>query len=316
MTRSDRATDRDGTQAHDGPSVSPERAFLSPRAATLERGEMAKSVLITGANSGIGRAAAELLAARGYRVFATMRDLDKGRDLEKAAKDNGWDLKPLQLDVRDEASVKAAFAQAGDLDVLVNNAGFEVWGPLDEMTVDDLVDQFETNVYGPFRCIRAVLPAMRTRGGGVIVNLSSVAGRVAAPLNGAYAASKWALEALSESLHYEVGHFGVRIHIVEPGAIETSFPANRRLVGAGAGDEASPYREMVTQWQEAQGRLIPGGQRTQPSVVAEVILEAIETGDKLRYPAGQDAQMVLMARRQMDDETFESTMRQRLGLTW
>ena len=278
---------------------------------------MAKqTVLITGSNSGIGRATAELLAGRGYRVIATMRTLDKGRDLAEAASNNGWALALVPLDVRSDESVREAFRQAGEVDVLVNNAGFEVWGPIEEMTTDDLADQFETNLYGPFRCISAVLPGMRERGGGVIVNVSSVAGRVAGPLNGLYAASKFALEALSESLHFECGHFGVRVHIIEPGGVETAFASNRRLVGAAAGDESSPYRPLVTQWQEAIGRLAADTGRSQAGAVAEVILEAIEKGDKPRYPAGPDAQMVLMARRQMDDQTFESTMRQRLGLTW
>jgi len=278
---------------------------------------MAKqTVLITGSNSGIGRATAELLAGRGYRVIATMRNVEKGRDLAEAASGNGWDLSLLPLDVRSDESVREAFRQAGEVDVLVNNAGFEVWGPIEEMTTGDLLDQFETNVYGPFRCISAVLPAMRERGQGVIVNVSSVAGRVAGPLNGLYAASKFALEALSESLHFECGHFGVRVHIIEPGGVETAFASNRRLVGAAAGDESSPYRPLVTQWQEAIGRLAADTGRSQAGAVAEVILEAIEKGDKPRYPAGPDAQMVLMARRQMDDQTFESRMRQRLGLTW
>ncbi len=278
---------------------------------------MAKqTVLITGSNSGIGRATAELLAGRGYRVLATMRNLDKGRDLAEAAKNDGWDLTLLPLDVRQDDSVREAFRQAGQVDVLVNNAGFEVWGPIEEMAVGDITDQFDTNVYGPLRCINAVLPAMRERGSGVIVNVSSGAGRMATPLNGVYAASKFALEALSESLHYEVGHFGVRVHIIEPGGIETSFTDNRRPVGAGAGDESSPYRPLIGQWEQAIIRLQGDGPRTQPSAVAEAILEAIEKGDKLRYPVGPDVEMALMARKQMDDETFESTMRQRLGLTW
>ncbi len=278
---------------------------------------MAKqTVLITGSNSGIGRAAAELLASRGYRVLATMRNLDKGRDLAEAAKKNGWDLTLLSLDVCKDDSVREAFRQAGEVDVLVNNAGFEVWGPLEEMAVGDIADQFDTNVYGPFRCINAALPAMRERGRGVIVNVSSGAGRMATPLNGVYAASKFALEALSESLHYEAGHFGVRVHIVEPGAIDTPFPDKRRLVGAAAGDESSPYWPLIGQWEQAAGRLLGEGGRSPAAMVADAILEAIEKGDKLRYPVGPDIEMALMARKQMDDEAFESTMRQRLGLTW
>jgi NAD(P)-dependent dehydrogenase (short-subunit alcohol dehydrogenase family) len=277
---------------------------------------MTKSVLITGANSGIGRATAELLAAKGYRVWAAMRNLEKGRELLDAAKAQGLDVEPVQLDVRDDASVRNAVARTGVVDVLVNNAGFEVWGPLEEMTVEDLKDQFETNVYGPFRLITALLPGMRERGSGVIVNVSSVAGRVAAPLNGLYAASKFALEALSETLKYEVNHFGVRVHVIEPGGIDTPFPQNRRLVGAGAGNGASPYRELVVQWEAVFQRLLPGGERTKPQAVAEAILEAIEKGERFRYPVGPDAQMVFAARKAMDDEQFEAAMRQQLGLTW
>src|ERR1700687_4365831 len=146
-----------------------------------------------------------LLAGKGYRVLATVRNPAKAEALEDDAKSNGWDLKILQLDVRDDASVKAAVAEAGHVDILVNNPGFEVWGPLEEMSVDEIKDQFETNVYGPFRMITAIVPGMRSRGEGVIINVSSIAGVTGAPLNGLYAASKWALEALSEALHFELG---------------------------------------------------------------------------------------------------------------
>jgi NAD(P)-dependent dehydrogenase (short-subunit alcohol dehydrogenase family) len=273
---------------------------------------MAKqTVLITGASSGIGLATAELLGGSGYRVLATMRNPDKGSTLAETAKAKGWDLQLLQLDVCDDASVRAAVAQAGEVHVLVNNAGYEVWGPLEEMAVQNVKDQFETNVYGPFRLMTALIPSMRKRGSGVIVNVSSIAGRVAAPLNGLYAASKFALEALSEALH-----FGIRVHLVEPGGVETPFGSNRTLVGAAAGDKSSPYAEMVTQWESAAERLNPGGQIAKPEAVALVIQEAIEKGEQLRYPVGQDANLVLSVRKQMTDEQFESAMRQQLGLTW
>ncbi|HEY5639895.1 MAG TPA: SDR family oxidoreductase [Dehalococcoidia bacterium] len=271
---------------------------------------MPKSVLITGCSTGgIGHAAAAQLAAKGYNVFATVRDAAKAGDLASAE-----NVTVLELDVREQASVDAALARAGDVDVLVNNAGFEVWGPLEEMTVDDLKDQFETNVYGPFRLILGVLPGMRNRGDGVIVNVSSVAGRAGAPLNGLYSASKWALEALSETLKYEVGHFGIRVHIIEPGGVETPFGANRRLVGAAAGEE-SPYAEMVTQWEAAGERLNPDG-ATKPDAVGSVIVDAVENGEAFRYPATPDAEFVLGARKAMTDEQFEQAMRQQLGLTW
>ncbi len=273
-----------------------------------------RSVLITGANSGIGRATAELLASGNYRVFATMRSPGKGDDLAETAARNGWDLTILPLDIRQDDSVRKAFDVAGPVDVLVNNAGFEVWGPIEELTVEDLADQFETNVYGAFRCIKAVLPSMRERGSGVIVNLSSVQGRVASPLGGPYAASKYALEALTEALHYEVGHFGLRVHLIEPGTIETAFLDNRRW---GDSDEnASRYLPLHEQWMAGFTQLQDTLGRANPSEAAEVILHAIEKGDRLRYPVGADAEMIFRARKQLDDETFESTMREQLGLTW
>ena len=271
---------------------------------------MSKSVLITGCSTGgIGHATAGQLAARGYNVFATVRNAARAGDL--ASTDN---VTVLELDVREQASVDAALAQAGEIDVLVNNAGFEVWGPLEEMTVDDLKDQFETNVYGPFRLMSAVAPGMRTRQNGVIVNVSSIAGRVGAPLNGLYAASKWALEALSESLKFELGHFGVRVHLIEPGGVETPFGENRRLVGAAAGEE-SPYTEMLHDWEKGAEKLAEGG-GSQPSDVADAIIEAIEIGDKFRYPVGPDANMVVAALKSLTFEQFEQAMRQQMGLTW
>lgn len=269
-----------------------------------------KTVLITGCSEGgIGHESAKKLAAKGYQVFATVRTAAKAGDL--ASTDN---VTILELDVRDDASVKAALAAAGTVDVLVNNAGFEVWGPLEEMTIDDVKDQFETNVYGPMRLILGLLPGMRNRGSGVIVNVSSVAGRVAAPLNGLYAASKFALEALTESLSFETGHFGIRLHLIEPGLVGTPFSGNRRLVGAAAGKE-SPYTSLVAQWDTVTSKLAPEG-RTTPEAVADVVVDAVENGEKLRYPATPDANMVFAARKAMDDAQFESAMRAQLGLTW
>lgn len=274
-----------------------------------------KTALITGCSTGgIGHALAERLAGKGYRVLATVRNPAKAGDLQGAAKKNDWDVKVLPLDVRDQKSVDSALAEAGEVDILVNNAGFEIWGPLEEMSVDDLKDQFETNVYGPFRLILGLAPQMRNRGSGIIVNVSSVAGVVGAPLNGVYSSSKWALEALSETLKYELGHFGVRVHLIEPGGVETPFGDNRRLVGAGAGKE-SPYAELVTMWGHVAERLGAGG-AAKPADVANVIVDAIETGDKFRYPVGNDANLVLTARKSMTFEQFESAMRAQLQLTW
>jgi NAD(P)-dependent dehydrogenase (short-subunit alcohol dehydrogenase family) len=183
--------------------------------------------------------------------------------------------------------------------------------------VDDLKDQFDTNVYGPFRLIKALLPTMRQRGSGVIVNVSSVAGRVAAPLNGAYAASKFALEALTESLLIEAGHWGIRVHLIEPGRVDTPFADARRAVGAAAGKE-SPYVPMLREWEDVVIKRLEadGRGRSTSQDVADVIVEAIEKGEKLRYPVGADANMVFMARKAMDDEQFIAAMRAQLGIQW
>ena len=269
-----------------------------------------KTILITGCSEGgIGAATAKKLAVKGYNVLATVRNASRAADLTST--DN---VIIIELDVRDDASVKAALEKAGEVDVLINNAGFEVWGPLEEMTLNDIKDQFETNVYGPFRLILGVLPQMRNRGSGVIINVSSVAGRVAAPLNGLYAASKFALEAMTESLFWETGHFGIRLHLIEPGLVGTQFSGNRRLVGAAAGKE-SPYTDLVNQWETVTSKLAPEGRAT-PEQVADVIVEAVENGSQFRYPATPDAKMVFAARKAMDDAQFEAAMRQQLGLTW
>ena len=261
-------------------------------------------VLITGCSTGIGRATAAELAARGHEVVATARRPETLEGLIVAER--------LALDVDDDASVRAAVAAAGPVDVLVNNAGWETAGPVEVAPLDEVRAMCETNVLGPARMIQAVLPAMRERGRGTIVNVSSVAGVVAGPLNGFYSASKHAVEALSESLHYEVGHFGVRVVIIEPGAFATAFGDNARRHG----EDSPPYDELRRQW-DAASEVLAGGAAPGPEPVAVAIADAIEADDPpLRIPVGEDAQLVVAVRAANDDATFEATMRETLGLTW
>jgi len=262
-------------------------------------------VLITGCSTGFGRAAAVELTKRGHDVIATARRPDSIEDLDVADR--------LALDVTNDGSVKAAIAAAGELDALVNNAGFGVVGPVEKLPIDEGRRSMETNFFGAVRMIQAVLPRMRERGSGTIVNVSSVAGRVAPPLDGFYAGTKFALEGMSEALHYEVGHFGVRVRLVEPGVFETGFQTNVQHHGM----DAPPYDELDRQWQTVRGVLIGGGEAPGPEVVAGVIADAVESDDrKLRWPVGDDAAMVFAARSSMDDEAFEDAMRSTLGLTW
>lgn len=262
-------------------------------------------VLITGCSTGFGRAAAVELTKRGHDVVATARRLEAIDDLDVAA--------TAALDVTDADSVRAAVAQAGPLDALVNNAGFGVVGPVERVSLDDAHRCMETNFFGSARMIQAVLPGLRERGGGTIVNVSSVAGRVGVPLDGFYSASKWALEGLSETLHFEVGHFGIRVRIVEPGAFDTEFDGN--VVRRGLDD--APYDELDRQWQTARGVLSGGSVPSGGEVVAGVIADAVESTEaRLRWPVGQDAELAINTRDSMSFEDFESTMRDLLGLAW
>ena len=261
-------------------------------------------VLVTGAGTGIGQATASVLSQRGHEVVATARRIETLDGLDVAQK--------LALDVTDLESIVACMAAAGPVDALVNNAGMTHAGPLELYSIDLARQCFETNVFGPLRTIQAVLPAMRERGAGVIVNVTSVEGKVAAPLAGIYCATKHALEAMSESLAFEVGHFGVRVVIIEPGYIAPG------MKGAGIHPEAgTPYEELRNQWSGADGKLVGPEGRPEPELVGEAIADAIDDASTpLRVPVGADAEMVLSARKQLDDQDFSNAMRDLLGITW
>jgi NAD(P)-dependent dehydrogenase (short-subunit alcohol dehydrogenase family) len=262
-------------------------------------------VLITGCSSGFGRATTIELTKRGHDVLASARRPETLDDLDCTDK--------LRLDVDDDASVAEAVQRAGQIDALVNNAGFGMTGPIEHVPLDEFRRMFETNVLGAVRMIQAVLPQMRERGSGTIVNVTSLAGLVTAPTGGAYSATKHALEAVSDALHYEVGHFGIRVALVEPGYVETEFQGKEPRFGL----DTPPYDELDRQWAIAFEKLQGDGPAPGPESVAQVIADAVEgTADKLRWPVGTDADMVLAARNSMDDATFEATMRGVLDLTW
>jgi NADP-dependent 3-hydroxy acid dehydrogenase YdfG len=262
-------------------------------------------ILITGCSTGIGRASAVELTKRGHEVVATARKLSSIEDLDVADR--------LPLDVDDDASVAAAIAAAGSVDVLVNNAGFEISGPAELMPIAEVKAMFETNFYGTLRMMQGVLPQMRERERGVIVNVSSVAGRVSQPMGAFYAASKFAVEALTEGLKYEVGHFGIRMHLIEPGVIDTAFRGNIRHLNK----DAEIYRGLTEQWEGATDKLRGDNPKPGPELVAGVIADVIEDdGAVLRHPVGDDAELVIGTRSSMEFEEFETTMRAVLGLDW
>lgn len=260
-------------------------------------------VLVTGAAGGIGAATARVLTERGCEVVATARRVEALDDVPAVQR--------LALDVTDDRSVAACIEAAGDLDVLVNNAAISETGPLERYPLDRLRAVLETNVLGALRMIQAVTPTMRDRASGTIVNISSVQGRVSTPLEGAYAASKFALEAMSETLRYELGHFGIWVVLIEPG-----FIAPGMKDGPSWGLEP-PYDELADQWFGTDSKLLGDAGRPPPEIVGEAIWQAISTErPALRHPVGGDAEMILATRARLDDEAFEATMRSTLDLTW
>jgi NAD(P)-dependent dehydrogenase (short-subunit alcohol dehydrogenase family) len=260
-------------------------------------------VLITGAARAIGAATAQTFLEQGWEVVATARRPEALADVAATER--------LQLDVTDQGSVSACIAAAGPVDVLVNNAAIAEAGPVERYPVHRLQATFDTNVVGAVRMVQAVVPGMRERGSGAVVNISSVQGRVASPLEGAYAASKFALEAISEAMHYELNHFGIRTAIIEPGFIAPGMKESPRW-----GLEA-PYDELGEQWFGADATLLGPDGRPGPELVAAAVFEAATTdAPRLRWPVGADAELIFATRDQLDDDAFEATMRETLGLTW
>jgi len=260
-------------------------------------------ILVTGAARAIGRATAVECARRGHEVVATARDPRLLDDLDGA--------KHLPLDVTDAASIRSALDAAGELDAVVNNAALSGAGPMEDFPLDRLRSIIDTNTYGPLRLAQALLPAWRERGSGVLVNVSSVQGRVSSPLEGAYAASKYALEALSETLHYELAHFGVRVVIIQPGYIAPGMKASPRH------DGPAVYADLWEQWTGTDAKVTGPTGRPGPELVGVAIADAIENPDTpLRVPVGSDAEMILGARQHFGDAEFEAAMRKTLDLTW
>jgi NAD(P)-dependent dehydrogenase (short-subunit alcohol dehydrogenase family) len=270
------------------------------------------AILITGCSSGIGRATAERFAARGWRVFATMRrpEADAGGALREQAARQGWRLTTPALDVTRDDSVDAAVAGAlgetgGRLDVLVNNAGYYALGPLEETSPDELRAQLETNVVGVHRVTRAVLPVMRARGTGAIVTMGSVSGLVAVPIAAPYHASKWALEGMIEALRLELLPFGVRVALIEPGPFKTALHDNE-VRAAASGRPDSPYAALDA----AYVRQARGMRRADVKRVVDVIERAATARNpKLRWPVGPTSFTVGRLRAFVPDRLYELVMR-------
>lgn len=266
-----------------------------------------KVVLITGCSTGIGHATALHLARQGYHVFASMHTPATGSALLiQAARDEGLHLDVIQLDVNDtlsaEQAIKTVLEKTGRLNVLVNNAGIGGGSVLEETPENKLRAIFETNFFGAMRMMRLVLPTMREAGRGVIVNVSSIAGRVTlgGVVSSAYAGSKFALEAASETLAQEVYSFGIRVAIIEPGVVKTPIFKKGGNIPQPAN---SPYRDLKLRGERFFGSRLENP--APPQLVADVIHHAIETQEpKLRYLVGKDAEEIAVGRQKLTDETL------------
>jgi NAD(P)-dependent dehydrogenase (short-subunit alcohol dehydrogenase family) len=282
--------------------------------------ETQKSVLITGATDGLGKAAALLLAQRGYRVFAAGRSAEKRAQLEALAREKKLPLETLELDVCSDASVQRAvanvLAKAGAIDVLVNNAGVNYTAAVEDLRMEDWRRQFETNFFGVLRVTKAVLPHMRERRRGRILMMSSVSGFVTAPTQAAYSSSKFALEALSNALRLELYPFGVQVILIEPGYIVTG-------IQQAAAELAMPYADIMKTGPHAalyarffkSANQARASSKTTPEGCAHVMLKAIEAPNpRPRYPVTSLAFVAKWLKRLLSDRTVDALFRRRFGI--
>ena len=278
---------------------------------------MGKVTLVTGATSGLGKAMALLLAGKGYDVYAGARKTADGEALEAEGKGRGISLKAVQLDVTDDGSVRTAVAlvvrESGSLDILVNNAGYGFLGTVEEATDADILRQFDVNVFGVGRMCRAVLPMMRAQRSGVIINISAWLARMGFPLLTYYNASKYAVEAITDSLRYEVAPFGIRVHSVLPGLFGTRFVSKGLVANPATVSPASPYAALAAKLIPVVAKKINEG--PDPVAVAEAVVRVIEdAGSPIRTPVGVEAETFVPMAKQLSDEVFEAKVREIFGL--
>ncbi|HXV66191.1 MAG TPA: SDR family oxidoreductase [Nitrosopumilaceae archaeon] len=273
---------------------------------------MEKIALVTGCSSGIGFETALALAREKYFTYASMRDTSKAEKIKEIAKKENLNLKILELDVDKEDSIKSAVKkiqdEKGKIDVLVNNAGYGLFGCVEDITIDELKAQFQTNFFGVVSLIQKVSPIMRKQGSGIIVNVSSVAGRIGFPGTPAYISSKFALEGLSESMRYELSPFGIKTIIIEPGVIQTNFFSSMKVT---EGKPNSPFKEITEKVMSGVKMMAEMG--TPANEVAKTIMKAIKTDEPLpRYVVGSDASMFLEAKKMKTDIEFENYIKKEL----
>jgi NAD(P)-dependent dehydrogenase (short-subunit alcohol dehydrogenase family) len=273
-----------------------------------------KVAVVTGSSSGIGYETSLMLARNGFLTYATMRNVNKSENIKSVAIKENLPIRVNQLDVTDDVSVKnavqAILSKTGRIDVLVNNAGYVLEGAFEDLSIDEIKAQYETNVFGLIRTTQAVLPIMRRQKSGIIVNISSGAGRFGYPGHSAYISTKFAVEGLSESMSYELEPFGIKVVIVEPGVIRTNI-VNGMVVAKKSQDPNSPYSQIMQKMATAFESMMENA--SSPDLVAKVVLNAVTNENaNIRYLAGKDVETWLDSKRNMSDEEFHKMMKQNL----
>lgn len=272
---------------------------------------MKQTLLITGASSGIGKATALYFADKGWNVAATMRNTNGQTELEQHE-----NIKLYQLDVTDTASVgeaiKSVVDDLGKIDVLVNNAGYGLVGPLETATEDDVMKQFNTNLFGVIRTIKAVLPSMKAQKSGTIINITSIGGLVTFPFNSLYHATKFGLDGLSESLKYELQLFNITVKVVAPGGVLTDFAGRSLHTTVNPGEKTDYDEALAKVWDRFNNN---AGNSSSAEQIAKIVYDAATDGsNKLRYIAGKDAQGLYEAWKSMSNEEFFDMINKNFGL--
>lgn len=269
-----------------------------------------RTVLVTGCSSGIGLATCHVLSRNNFMTYGTVRNLSKAKNIQDLMNRENLSLKILRLDVNDNQSIKLTVKKilndTGRIDVLINNAGYGMFGPIEEITTQEIKKQFETNFFGAIRLIKAIVPIMRKQGKGTIVNISSMVGRFGVPLNSAYVSSKFAVEGLSESISFELEEFGIRVIVIEPGVVKSDFFHNVKVKGMNL---ESPYHELMERRVNFLDKAMKNSV-TSSYDVAGTILDALNSKDpKFRYVIGNDATNSLRMRNSLSDRKFMEWIR-------
>lgn len=268
--------------------------------------------VVTGSSSGIGFEIALMLARNGFQTYATMRNLAKSENIKSIASKENLPIYIEQLDVTDNKSVtnaiQAIVSKANGIDVLVNNAGYALTGAFEDLAIEEIKAQYETNLFGLIRTTQTVLPIMRKQKSGAIVNISSGAGRFGYPGGSAYVSTKFAVEGLSESMAYELEPFGIKVILVEPGVIKTNI-ANGMVIAEKSQNPNSPYSQIMQKMSTSFEHMLENA--SSPDVVAKVVLKAVTSENpSLRYLAGKDVEIWIEAKRNMSDDQFYKMIKQ------